>query len=268
MSTPTTLKLFIRDLQVGKYHMIALACATCILSVFGVLSYLYATNLALQLMPSGFTSHVNHDAWSNLWLFGCNPASNQPDLPFSMPTSWIGMHLLFVALPISYVTTDYRRSGIQILTRTSRKTSWYLAKLLWTILAIMLALMAALIPLLSQPSIAEILFEPTRLPAYASAAILSTSLSILVTQGSWQLGAIPTLLAYTIYLGVCAYLPSDNPLFIGSLTMLCRYRAYIGEMPIACIETSAALALLVISTLVCVLASKRDVIPGPLGECR
>lgn len=66
------------------------------------------------------------------------PPSIQEDQAFSFPTIWLFTHLLVCFFTLGYMNEDLTRGGVQVLIRTRRKSTWWLAKCAWNILVVTL----------------------------------------------------------------------------------------------------------------------------------
>ena len=162
---------------------------------------------------------------------------------FPMPIGWLTVHLLLALLLSGYVTRDLTGNGQHFLIRSSKRTIWWNAKVLWSICFVVVYYFIAFLVITvfsaffgtlninfsvelfqvlggntvtASPNIYDILITML-LPLYTSIALSLLQITIeLYTEPIWGIAIV-----FTLYLGSSyLYIPG----FLGNGSMI--YRAY------------------------------------------
>lgn len=72
------------------------------------------------------------DLWAELF-HGCDPIAENPDpdIKIELPYFWLAVFIFAVFIGFDYMRSDLTQFGIQVLSRTRKRSRWWLAKCFW-----------------------------------------------------------------------------------------------------------------------------------------
>ncbi|MGN0327387.1 MAG: hypothetical protein ACI4D4_00265 [Lachnospira sp.] len=182
---------------------------------------------------------------------------------FELPVIWMTVQMLLLSLVFSYPEKDLSNNGYNILLRCGSRRKWWLSKLMWGIIQILLGYLVILIVIGIYAMVSgtgEIILHKEYLQYYYGADIISNSfkmdglmgvliyglgISVLHMTFSMIISPLISAIGIIVYDVLSAYIMS--PFLIGNISMLLRNVNYVDD-GIKIVLTS--LCFLIISIIV------------------
>lgn len=102
--------------------------------LFSLLSMMFFSSVISMYTPS--QQSLSHGSFMDcaIYIFrGMNVYIPSPESPFMIPITWLTIQVMAAFLIVSYPTQDLHSYGVQILTRTKTRGSWWISKCVWNI---------------------------------------------------------------------------------------------------------------------------------------
>lgn len=275
----STIKLYKRDFILGiksKWYMyIYIIIITALLCV--------QTHLFIDSMEQADIYIKNASFW-DYWLAciaGQGPIDHTANTPYFIPSWWLGVQLGIHYLIAYYASSDYKKSGAQVISSGSPRLDWWLSKCAWCFTVVLIYYGLMFVTTFVLHGILEKNFSlvyDIKLALYNVSGLIkymtktevimcSLVIPIIITFGISLLQIfLSFLIDATASFGViCAYYIfssyTTSKFLLGNYTMFLRYeKASVNGLPMTCGIVGGFLVICIVIIVGMLYFEKKDII--------